>query len=196
MRVARRLFAKYGYRRTQIDKVADALKVGKGTVYRYFGSKKKLFLAVANDAMRQVGEEIFRMTRVEQNPLNKIGAAIRAQLECIDQNPDIVEILLQERTEFRDEFKPTYLVYRDANLGQLENVLRQAMAQGIIRPVNVTLAANMICDLVYGVILVAYMRKDRHLRDVADHVIDTLFNGLLIPPLGRDRASQAKQHVT
>ena len=71
--VARRVFARYGYRRTQIDRVADALKVGKGTVYRYFGSKKKLFLAVADAAVKEVGEEIFRKTAGEQNPLNKIG---------------------------------------------------------------------------------------------------------------------------
>jgi AcrR family transcriptional regulator len=189
--VARRVFARHGYRRTQIDKVAEALKVGKGTVYRYFGSKKKLFLAVANDAVREVSEETIRQSRAKHNPLDKIETAIRAQLEYIDRNPDIIEILMQERSEFRDDFKPTYLVYRDANLGQLEDILRQAVSRGHVRPVRVTQAANIICDLVYGVVMVSYMRKDRHLRDVCDDVVETLFQGLLTPAGQEARKAKA-----
>jgi AcrR family transcriptional regulator len=181
LRVARRIFAKYGYRRTPIEKVAAALTVGKGTVYRYFGSKKKLFIAVANQAMQEMGQATARPARAEAGLLKKIAAAIRGQLEFVDDNPDVVEILLQERTEFRAEFKPTYLVYRDANLGHLENVLREGMSRGLIRSMNVTVAANMLCDLVYGIIMVGYMRQDRRLRETAEDAVETLFRGLLTP---------------
>jgi AcrR family transcriptional regulator len=38
---ATRIFAQLGYRNTDVQIVADQLKVGKGTVYRYFPSKRE-----------------------------------------------------------------------------------------------------------------------------------------------------------
>ena len=181
LRAARRIFAESGYRGTQIESVADALRIGKGTVYRYFDSKKKLFIAVANRAMQEMGESTARGARAEQNLVKKIALAMRGQLEFIDNNPDVVEILLQERTEFRDEFTPTYIVYRDANLSHLEAVLREGMSQGLIRRMSVTAAANMLCDLIYGIIMVGYMRKERRLGETGKDAIEMAFNGLLTP---------------
>ena len=49
--VAARLFAARGYQNTDVQVVADELGVGKGTVYRYFPSKRELFLGF----LRQTG---------------------------------------------------------------------------------------------------------------------------------------------
>ena len=38
-------FSKYGYEKTQIDKIAKELSVGVGTIYGYFKSKEGLFMA-------------------------------------------------------------------------------------------------------------------------------------------------------
>ena len=53
---AAEVFAQHGYRNTDVQFVADALQVGKGTVYRYFPSKEALFLAAVDRGMRRLTE--------------------------------------------------------------------------------------------------------------------------------------------
>ena len=55
---AARLFAKYGYADADTQLLADELGVGKGTIYRYFPSKRDLFLAAADRVMVQMRERI------------------------------------------------------------------------------------------------------------------------------------------
>src|SRR5690348_1664439 len=48
------LFAEHGYSDTDTQLLAEKLQVGKGTLYRYFRSKRDLFLAAADRVMRQM----------------------------------------------------------------------------------------------------------------------------------------------
>src|SRR5262245_37795229 len=45
------LFARDGYADLDLQILADDVGVGKGTLYRYFGSKQELFLAAADRVM-------------------------------------------------------------------------------------------------------------------------------------------------
>ena len=49
-----RLFAERGYAEADTQVLADMLGVGKGTLYRYFPSKRELFLAAVDGAMRKL----------------------------------------------------------------------------------------------------------------------------------------------
>ena len=40
------VFSRNGYRKTDVEEIAKLVGGGNGTVYRHFGSKKTLFLAV------------------------------------------------------------------------------------------------------------------------------------------------------
>jgi len=58
LETAAEVFAKSGYHMTEVDVIADKLGVGKGTIYRYFPSKQKLFTAVMEQLMEQWAYEI------------------------------------------------------------------------------------------------------------------------------------------
>src|SRR5438132_597738 len=51
LEAAAELFAKHGYADTDTQLLADKLGIGKGTLYRYFPSKRELFLAAADRVM-------------------------------------------------------------------------------------------------------------------------------------------------
>src|SRR5947209_4064740 len=55
---AAKLFAEHGYSDADTQRLADKLGVGKGTLYRYFPSKRELFLAAADRAMRQLRQSV------------------------------------------------------------------------------------------------------------------------------------------
>src|SRR2546421_8429230 len=103
---AARLFAKHGYADADTQLLADELGVGKGTLYRYFPSKKELFLAAADRVMRQLRERIDLRIKDVADPLDRIAVAIRTFLVFFADNPDFVELLMQERAQFKDRKEP------------------------------------------------------------------------------------------
>ena len=179
---AKKIFARNGFRRTQVEMIADELGIGKGTVYRHFGSKKSLFVAVANYSMQKLVEHIeFRIDYNEALP-ERMATAIAAHLEFFDANPDVVEILLQERTEFREEFRPTYVIYRDAYMGHTEEVIRGGIKEGILRDVkDVKGMAVILADIIYGSVMSGYMRGEKHLVDSAGLLAQMIMCGMLSP---------------
>lgn len=54
LKVAAGLFARHGYTATDVQWIADALRISKGTVYRYFPSKEKLFLAAVERGIHRL----------------------------------------------------------------------------------------------------------------------------------------------
>ena len=55
-----RVFGRRDYSQVQMDDVAAACGVGKGTLYRYFPSKQALYLAVTFDGIEKLRDELAR----------------------------------------------------------------------------------------------------------------------------------------
>src|SRR5207302_1337803 len=153
---AARLFAKHGYADADTQLLADELGVGKGTLYRYFPSKKALFLAAADRVMRQMRERIDVQIKDIADPLDRIAVATRTFLAFFADNPDFVELLMQERAQFKDRKEPTYFQHRKVNVERWKTLYRQLMAEGRIRAMPVERITNVLSDLVYGTMFSNY----------------------------------------
>jgi AcrR family transcriptional regulator len=174
------LFAREGYAALDLQVLADALQIGKGTLYRHFGSKENLFLAAADRVMRKLREYVdARLVGIEE-PFEQIAAGIRAYLEYFHANPEAVEMLIQERANFRDRRRPTYFEHRDVNVQRWRALYRQLIADGRMRPLPVERISDVLGDLLYGTMYVNYI-AGRNLPpdEVARDITDIVFHGLL-----------------
>src|SRR2546430_16698085 len=93
-------FAAHGYPNTDVQVIADALSVAKGTVYHYFPSKAELFRAAVRRGVDRLHQHVERATEGIDDSLQLIEAAITAYLEFFSANPQLVELFVQERAEF------------------------------------------------------------------------------------------------
>src|SRR3954447_835730 len=80
LEAAAKLFAEHGYADTDTQLLADKLHVGKGTLYRYFPSKRELFLAAADRGMCKLCEYIDAEIAEIQDPPERIAQVVRAYL--------------------------------------------------------------------------------------------------------------------
>ncbi|UCF80505.1 MAG: TetR/AcrR family transcriptional regulator [Acidobacteriota bacterium] len=180
LETATSVFAELGYRATDVQVIADRLGVGKGTVYRYFSSKRKLFLAAVDRGMLMLRQEADASSEGVADPLERVAKAIQTYLSFFDSHPQFVELLMQERAEFKDRKKPTYFQHYDANLGPWKKLFRGLMAEGRVRKVPVDRIIDVISDLLYGTIFTNYFAGRRKSFNVqARDVIDVVFHGIL-----------------
>ena len=178
--VAATVFAQYGYPNTDMDFVAKALHVGKGTIYRYFPSKQELFLAAADRGMRQMHSHIEAACVGITDPLARLSHSIRAYLEFFKVHPQYTELLIQERAEFKDRPQQTYFAHRDQNLRPWRQWFEELIAAGRVRNIPIDRIVEVISDLVYGTMFTNHFAgRHKPLEVQTQDILDVVFHGIL-----------------
>jgi len=189
LEAAAKLFAQHGYSDMATQSLADALGVGKGTIYRYFPSKEALFLAALDRAMRQLHLAIDARISGVQDPWERMVLGVEAYLTFAADHPEFVELLIQERAQFKDRKKPTYFEHRDVNVERWRELYRSLIAAGRMREMPVERISDVIGDLLYGTMFANYfVSRRRSPQDQAKDIIDIALHGILSESERRLRA--------
>lgn len=174
------LFAREGYRRADLQVIADTLGVGKGTVYRYFPSKERLFLETVDRGMRRLRASVDAAVEGIEDPLERIARGVCAYLAFFDGHPELCELLIQERAEFRDRQQPTYFAHREASLQRWRDVYRGLIVEGRIRDIPVERITDVVGQLLYGTMFTNYFTgRKRSPEEQAGDIMDIVLNGIL-----------------
>ena len=145
------LFAEVGYASCEMERVASELGIAKGTLYLYFHSKEELFFACVDHGMRQMQSAVKAATADVTDPFDRIASGIGAYLEFFEQHPQYVELLIQERANFKNRKGQTYFEYRESNRGPWRELYRNLIAQGRLRSdLEVDRILDTIGNLLYG----------------------------------------------
>jgi AcrR family transcriptional regulator len=188
------IFAREGYRAADVQRIADEVKLSKGAIYRYFPSKRELFLACVERAMTQLNERLNAAAAAVADPLERIRRAVFEYLEFFARRPEVVELIVQERAELKRPPETTYFSHRRANLLTWQKIWSELMGQGRAREMPVERITDVIGNALYGAILTNYFtrRQVKSRRQAAD-ILDIVLNGVLAPQCERalDRKAES-----
>src|SRR5271166_3709162 len=190
---ATELFAEHGFSDAITQSLADRLQLGKGTIYRHFPSKRELFLAAADRVMRKMQEEILASIAGIEDGLEHICRGIMAFLSFFAEHPEYVELLIQERAQFRDRKRPTYFEHREVNVVRWRKLYARLIAEGRVRDMPVEQISDVVGNLIYGTMFTNYFIGQAKPVDLqAQEILDIVFRGILTEPeLARMAAAQA-----
>lgn len=175
------LFARDGYRNTDLQEVADALGIGKGSLYRRFPTKRDLFLAAVDRGMERMRTSVWNAASASKDPLDQVRAAVRAYLEFFADHPHYVELLIQERAEFRDRATPSYFAHRESNVERWRAVYRELMRQGRVRAMPAERITDVMSQLLYGTMFINFFTGRRPSpAKQAEEILDVVFQGILL----------------
>lgn len=191
--MAAKVFAEQGYRQTDVQVIADRLGIGKGTVYRYFPTKEALFFAAVDAGIHALSSRMEQVASSEADPVDGARKSVRAYLAYFDEHPEIVELLILERAEFKDRKQATYYTYRVAHENNYRAMIEEAMRDGHFRSMPVDRMLNVMNDLLYGAIFTnRFHGPRRSLEEQAEDILDIVFNGFLSPE--RQRRAYRERH--
>jgi AcrR family transcriptional regulator len=178
---AKRIFARDGYRRTSIDHIVDDLGVGKGTAYRYFENKKALFLAVFETGMQHLRNTIRSKVDIVEDPDKRIETAIRTFLEFFGKDKELIEIMMQVRSEFRDYYMAYYRQTYSEYIVNIQTTLRQGVEINQFRALDIEKTADAMSDILSGTLQSFYAKQEQGLLiDRAEAIIALILNGVRI----------------
>ncbi|RZB37481.1 MAG: hypothetical protein SRB2_01025 [Desulfobacteraceae bacterium Eth-SRB2] len=141
---ARKMFARYGLRKTSLDEVARMARVAKGTIYNYFGSKDQVYLEVLRREADEIVERVSSSVAQEVSPDDKLTAFARAKfrymrhaINILNLDREGIEKLLPSAESIRNEF-----FKREVNI--IDSILREGIEKGVFQLKETLLAARAI----------------------------------------------------
>lgn len=174
------LFAASGYHEVDTQSLAEALGVGKGTLYRQFPSKRELFLAAVDRVMLKLRAHVDEAVDAEADPLGKIGAAIRSFLDFFAQHPAFVELLVQERALFRDRPRPSFDDHRERSSARWQALYRSLMEAGRFRELPTERISDIFGHIVYGTMFTNHFNgQSKGSAAQSAEILDVVYRGLL-----------------
>jgi AcrR family transcriptional regulator len=154
LEAARKVFARKGFSGATMDDIAEAAGLAKGTLYLYFPSKRRVYLAALKRGFIKLIEETERNVAAAPTAAEKIRAFITTRIRNAEENRDFVRI-------YHSEFGNTGPPHLDKELRSLylrqaqtlETVLREAAVEGQIRPVRADAAAVIVYEMTRGLVM-------------------------------------------
>lgn len=175
------LFAKLGYTACEMERVAAELQIAKGTLYLYFAGKQELFFACVDHGMQALQIALEDAVRGDDDPFRCSAKSIWAFLQFFDENPQQIELLIQERAIFRDRPKPTFFVYRESRRSRWRDIYQSLIDSGRLRndlPVDDLL--DTMGNLLYGTMFTNYFAgRSVPLRQQYKALVEISFRGIL-----------------
>ncbi|MFP6582323.1 MAG: TetR/AcrR family transcriptional regulator [Candidatus Hydrogenedentota bacterium] len=184
LRAAAQCFGKYGYAQTDVNLIAQDIGITKGTIYHYFGSKEKLFFETVDAEALRMKTAVLEAADQHEDPLEEMIAVVRSYLEFAEANPHFVELLIEERSTFKDRDQHTYFIHRDTTLPRWHRSIELLIQQGRARSCDPEKFIAVLSDTLYGTIFANYFTHSSiSAVEQSNTIIDIVFNGILIEPL-------------
>ncbi len=98
LQAARAVFARQGYANTVVDDIASEAGIAKGTLYLYFPSKEKIYLAALLEEARRLDADSRAAMGAAATWRDKLGAYLQVRLDYFEAHQDFLRIYM---TEFR-----------------------------------------------------------------------------------------------
>jgi len=145
--VARRLFARHGYRGTSLNMIAAEVGVSKSALYHHFPDKETLYRSLVASGMQVMFEYVRdRMPPREQGVQARLYGFMRASIEYYEHFHDswVSGSQLFWSAE-NAETRAMVLQWRDAYEALLKDAIQDGIAAGVLRPeTNVSLASKFL----------------------------------------------------
>jgi hypothetical protein len=137
--------------------------------------------------MRLLQEATEREAARGQDGFERIILATREYLRFFDKHPEFVELIVQERAEFRDRKRSTYFEHSDRNIKPWRKLLKDLIDAGQLRRIPVERITDVFSSVVYGAIFTNYFESRRRSPESqAEDILDVIFRGILGPRLTRN----------
>ena len=183
MDAARRTFARRGYHQTLISDIVSEARMGQGTFYRHFESKRQVFEAIVDQFIADLLAPFAEMSEHLPTGVDEYRAAsLRAVgrvAEFLERNREIAGLFLREAVGIDRGFEEKIAGFYDRLAALARFYLDHAIARGFARPCH----SGVVSQSLMGValrLIDSFWRgsfPDLTAQDLIREVVDFAFFG-------------------
>ncbi len=180
---AARVMEREGSQAVSMQAVAAEAEVSVGLIYRYFGGKHELLLAVILNVLEDFATTVpAAVEAVGDDPVDRLVAAFRAYCEVIDRHRHATVLTYRESKSLDEAGRARIKQLEVETTQPLVQVLREGIDAGALRPVDPEMVA-------YNLLLVAhawalkhwYFERTLGFEDYVRNQVSLALHGLVEP---------------
>ena len=172
---ATELFGAKGFEQVLTDEVALHAGVGKGSVYRQFGSKEQLYAATVIEGFKHLCDQVEAALGDVQSDRDRLTTIVRHAMAYFWDRRQFF-VLLRDPTKLPRAEETRYRTERGHLARLLSDVLREAGREGRIRAdLDYDLLAECLLGMMRGV--QRYQRETVRLEDAIEAIVSLFLDG-------------------
>ena len=179
--IARRIFTRYGFRKTTMEEIASASQMGKSSIYYYFKSKEDIFRAVVEFEAIMLKERLNRIISKDNSPTERLKAYILFRLHHVRTLENFYAALNEETLSHMGFILEIRQNFEEEEQELLSKILEDGMEQNVFLLSSSKIGAIAISTMMKG-LEVPLLLDEAHKTDreeLMDDLIRVLLYGIL-----------------
>ncbi len=177
---ALKLFAHEPYQAVTMDRVADAAKVAKGTLYLYFPSKDALYLGVLSDGLNSAYSTYQSSTDPRLPVVQKLRRSIEVMVEFYDQRRDFLQFFATVEPRLAEASNRIIEAWRDRGFNFIVSLVEEGIRTGVFAPADPRLATLAITGAIRSLLL--YYGGGRPVSEISRELSNMMLRSLGADP--------------
>ncbi|MFZ2448218.1 MAG: TetR/AcrR family transcriptional regulator [Syntrophobacteraceae bacterium] len=174
------VFSQKGFHSATTDEIAERAGVGKGTVYRHFETKEKLFEELVRLRLDELERLAGAVIDGHDDVLTMISKYIQVYFEFFDRNQRLYRLIVQERLDLGENSSYNYFRRVMRALPNLKRKVYEGSQQGILKDIDFQTVFYGAMGFAHGVIQKWLARDCSYsLVEELPGVLEVLFYGFV-----------------
>lgn len=178
---AGQIFSHYGFKKTTMDEIAKALKMGKSSIYYYFESKEEIFEAVVLHEANILRNELTTAIKSTESPVEKMRNYVFVRMKAFEKLSNYYNAIFDKNLDHFDFIETIRSKYDREELAILRLILYHGARRKVFNVKNSEYTALAVQITMKGLEVPLFWKKkkDENIEDRLNAVLDVLFNGIL-----------------
>jgi hypothetical protein len=117
---------------------------------------------------------------VTSDVMKQMESTVQTYLTFFDDHPEVVELVIQERAEFKDRKRQTYFEHRERQLERWRQRSAALIASGTCRDIPFEQMADFMNYVLYGAMFTNYFKgRDKSIAEQTREILDIVWFGTL-----------------
>jgi len=179
--VARKIFTRYGFRKTTMEEIAAATRKGKSSIYYYFKSKEEIFRAVVEREAEELKIKLDHTINKDGTPIEKLKTYILFRLHHVRSVENFYAALNEEYLSHMDFILEIRRQFDLEERQMVKEILEEGMKNGTFQVVSSEIGAIAIATMMKGLELPLLLSNEHKTdrEELLDDLIRVLFYGII-----------------
>jgi AcrR family transcriptional regulator len=176
LKTAARLFAQKPFHEVLMEDVATEAGVAKGTIYRFFSTKEKLYAAVCLESLDEMNGQLGEAAQAPELPLVRLERMAGIVVEYFRAHRDFFQILQREWVSAQQNGRAAFLARRSAARDLFASVIREGQETGAFNSFSADLAADGLLGIIRS--FVRFGDPKLAPRELTDQLLELFLHGI------------------
>jgi len=174
------IFSRYGFRKTTMDEIAKALRMGKSSIYYYFKSKEEIFEAVVLYEANILRNELTTAIKTVDSPVDKMRTYVFVRMKSFEKLSNYYNAIFDKNLDHYEFIEAIRKKYDREELAILRLILYHGAREKVFNVMNSEYTAMAVQTTLKGLeVPLFWKKKEINIENRLNAILDVLFNGII-----------------